>query len=201
MLFRIFIGVIVLVACLFLYKMYGYRYVLEDIRETAPVETVLGDEAAPINILAYLDYGSSWSRRSRPVLLQVLSQNPDVNLIIKPFPGVSESSEFAARIALAGVEYNAFLDIHALLMEAPNNLTMDYIRQAIQMRGLNYDLLAQKAYGDTVTQMINGIKREALLVGIDTTPQIFIENVEVPAGKITVADMEKVIKDIRIGRR
>lgn len=201
MLFRIIVGAVALVACFFLYKTYGYRFVLEDIRDTAPVGTVMGAEAAPINILAYLDYGSSWSRRSRPVLLQILSQNPDVNLIIKPFPGVSESSELAARIVLAGLEDNDFLDIHSLLMEAPNTLTVDYIKTALQLRGMNYDVLVERAYGDSVNEMITGIKREALLLAIDTTPQIYIENVEVPAGNITVADMETLIQDIRMGRR
>jgi protein-disulfide isomerase len=201
MIFRILVGCVVLVTIFFLYQMYGYRYVLDDIRQTASSATIMGSEAAPINILAYLDYGSSWSRRANPVLLQVLSENPDVNLIIRPYPGVSESSRFAARLALAAIEDNDFLDVHTILMEAPNDLPEEYLKQAIFRSGLNYDKLANRAYDDHISQIIKDTKTEALLLGVDKTPHIYIEHIPLESGGSSFADMEDIINDIRRGYR
>jgi protein-disulfide isomerase len=201
MLFRIFVTAIVIVACFFLYQVYGYRYVLDDIRNNAPTSTIMGPEIAPINIVAYLDYGSSWSRRAHPVLLQILSQNPDVNMIIKPYAGVSEQSEFVTRLALAAIEDNMFLDVHGIVIDAPEGLSKDYIKKAMQLRGLNYDELVARAYSPNVDEMISGIKKEALLLSVNKTPHIFIENVSLEGGGYSFPEIEDIVKDVRVGRR
>lgn len=201
MIFRIIVGIAVIVACLFLYKIYGYRYVLEDIRSKASPGMVMGPEIAPYNIIAYIDYGSTWSRRAQPVLLQTLSRHPDVNILIKPIAGVTENSELAARIALAALPDNRFLDLHIALMEAPNAMTEDYIKQAVRSRGMDYGLLLDRAYDDAVTGIIDDIKREALLLNIQTTPHIYVENISLSGGGHTVDEMDKLIRDLRIGRR
>lgn len=200
MIFRILVGAVLIVTCLFLYQIYGYRYVLEHIRSTSSAGMVMGPEAAPINILAYIDYGSEWSRRSQPVMLQTLSRNPDVNLIIKPVAGVNENSELAARIALAALQDNEFISVHNVLMEAPR-MTESYIRQAVASQGLDYNELIDRAYGDVVTDMIDDIKREALLLNIDTTPKIYVENVSLEGSGYTVVEMDKILNDLRYGRR
>lgn len=200
MIFRIFIGAIAIVACLFLYKIYGYRYVLEHIRSSSSAGMMMGAEDAQFNMLAYIDYGSEWSRRSQPILLQTLSRNPEVNLIVKPFAGVSDNSDLAARIALAALQDNKFLDIHNVLMQAPR-LTEEYIRQAVQSRGLDYNLLLDRAYSDVVTDIVNDIKREALLLNIQTTPHIYVESISLEGGGHRVEEMDKIIKDLKLGRR
>lgn len=201
MIFRIFIGVIVLVTALFLYQMYGYRYVLDDIRQTSSSATIMGPEAAPINILAYLDYGSSWSRRANPVLLQILAENPDVNLIIRPYPGVSEESQFAARLAMAAIQDNEFLDVHSILMEPSNNLSKNSIQQAIMRRGLNFDRLAGRVNDEHISEMIKEIKTEALLLGVERTPHIYIENIALDGGAHSFSEMDEIINDLRRGYR
>ena len=200
MIFRILVGVVAIIAALLLYQVYGYRYVLNDIRETASPATMMGPSGAPINLVVYLDYGSSWSRRVNPVLLQLLSENQDVNMIIRPYAGISDNSEFASRLALAAIQDNNFLDVHAILMEAPNDLNKDYIKRAFQMRGLNYDVLANRTDDPAITDMVEEIKREALLLSIDKTPQIYIEHIALEGG-YSFPEMEKIVQDIRYGYR
>lgn len=199
MVFRIFVAAAILIACFFLYKVYGYRYVLDDIRATSSAGMIMGDENAPITILAYIDYGSSWSRRAHPILLQTLSRNPDVNIIIKPIPGLSENSELATRIALAALQDNRFLDIHNILMEAPR-LSEDYIRKTVATRGLDYDVLLARAYDEPVNDLISEIKREALFLGVQTTPHIYLNDISLSEGTYDVNNMDKLIKDIKLGR-
>jgi len=200
MLFRLFTAALVVALCFFLYKSYGYRYVLDDVRDTAPAATIMGPELAPINIVAYLDYGSSWSRRAHPVLLQILSENPDVNMIIKPYPGLSERSVLATRMALAAIQDNVFLDVHGILIDTPENYSNDYLKKAMQLRGLDYDALAARANSPIVDEMVKDIKKEALLLGVNTTPHVFIENAPVVGG-VSFLELEKIVSEVRTGRR
>jgi protein-disulfide isomerase len=198
--FRIFIGIVIIVTALFLYQIYGYRYVLEHVRSHASAGMTLGSEDAPYNILAYIDYGSDWSRRIQPVLLQTLSRNPEVNVVIKPLAGVSENSELAARIALSALQDNKFLDIHSVLMQAPR-LTEDYIQKTVASQGLDYRVLLDRAYDEVVTDMVNDIKREALLLNIQSTPHIYVEDISLEGGGHRVEEMDKIIRDLKYGRR
>ena len=190
MLSRIFVGLVFIAACYFLYQVYAYKYVLDNIRDTAPAN-VMGPEIAPINIVAYLDYGSSWSRRAHPILLQILAENPDVNMIIKPYAGVSQESQFATRMALAAIQDNMFLDVHGILIDSPEGVSKDYIKQAMQLRGINYDSLASRINSESVNEMVDDIKMEALL-HVKCTPHIYIENILVNSDNYTFNDMEKL---------
>lgn len=201
MLFRILVGGALIVGLFFLYQMYGYRLVLDDIRQDATAETLMGSPRAPINILAYIDYDASWSRRAHPVLLQVLGQNPDVNILFKPLPGVSAGSELAARIALAARDKNRFLDVHSVFMESPGSMNEDYIEQVVEAIGLDYDELKSIAYTPRVTAGIEDAKRDALFLGINTTPIFYVEHVRLAGGGYKVADFEDIIRDLRSGRR
>lgn len=200
MIFRIFIAVVCVIACFFLYKIYGYRYVLEHIRSEASVGMMMGPERSLINIIVYVDYDSNWSRRAQPVLLQTLSRHSDVNMIIKPVAGVSHISELAARIALAGLQENKFVSLHNIFMEAPR-LNESYIRQAVASRGMDYNILLNRAYEEPVSDMIADIKKETLLLGIKTTPYLYVENIALEGGGYGVKEMDKLIKDLKLGHR
>lgn len=201
MLFRLLVVAVFAVLLFFLYQVYGYRLVLDHVRENSTPATVMGSPNAPLNIIAYIDYDASWSRRAHPVLLKLSGNNADTNILYKPLPGVSEGSDLAARIALAAGTKNRFLDVHNIFMEANQPMSENYIRPAVSALGLNYDELKTIAYGEKVDAQISNVKRDALLLGINATPVFYVEHVRLQGGGYKVDDFEDILYDLRRGRR
>jgi|GEM_PF-2627509 len=200
MLFRILVGALCLALLFFLYKVYGYRLVLDHVRDNATPAMVMGSPSAPLNIIAYIDYDANWSRRAHPVLLKLLATNADTNILYKPLPNVSEESELAARIALAAAEKDRFLDVHNIFMEANQPMSEPYIRTSVTTIGLNYDDLKVIAYSPEIDDQINSVKRDALWLGIDTTPLFYVEHVRLEGGGgHSVEDFEDVLNRLRRG--
>lgn len=199
MLFRILVGAVFIVLLFFLYKVYGYRLVLDDVRDNATPATVMGNPSAPLNIIAYVDYDANWSRRAHPVLMKLLATNADTSILYKPLPSVSEGSELAARIALAAAEENRFLDVHNVFMEANQPMTESYIRSAIVTMGMNYENLKAIAYSPKVDAQINSAKRDALWLGINATPVFYVEHIRLEGGGYNVSDFETLLLGLRRG--
>ena len=190
----------ILAVAYILYVNYGYRYVLNDVRDNADRQMIMGNSAATTNIVAYIDYASPSSRQLHPVLLNLMASDQDISAIIRPVSSDSTISELAIRLALAAKRENRFLDVHNILMGSTANFNQTYIERAIRSLDMDYNALLKIALTQEVEDEMRAYNREAAFLKIDMFPYFYIEHIKMPGATYTVEEIRKIVKDLRTGR-
>ena len=183
-----------------LYDMYGYRYVINDIRKDANQSMMMGEIDSDINILAYIDYDSPSSKRLYPVLLNLLAADPQVSVILRPVETDSNTSKLATRIALSAKNQNRFMDVNNVLLASNIDLDQNYIEGATRSLGLNFNRLKSDAMSYDIESEILKYQTEASLLKIQNFPVFFVDHVRLEGSTYTVGELQGIIRDLRTGR-
>ena len=77
-----------------------------------------------VTIVEFFDYNCHYCKQISPLVAQMLTDNPGARLVYKDFPILGDSSELAAKAALAAHKQGAYLLFHQGLMMAPEKITM-----------------------------------------------------------------------------
>ncbi len=95
-----------------------------------------GDPAGDVTVVAYMDYACGYCRGSLPILDQLVGSDPDVKVVFRELPILSEASRRAAQWSLAAAEQGKFAAYHDTLF-ASGALTDAAIDAAIAAAGLD----------------------------------------------------------------
>lgn len=202
MFFRVLVALVILFVGYGVFQIYGYRYVLSDIRGKADVDMVMGSLDATTNIVAYVDYGSPSTRQLHATFVNLLSAYPDVNILLRPVEGSSEISKLAVRLAYAAEQDGKFLEYHNMMMAITmgTELTENLLKIIVRSLDLDYDQLKAVALSEEVDEKISQLNMELLLMNVETLPRYYIEHVKIDGGGESLTDIIAIIKDIKVGR-
>jgi protein-disulfide isomerase len=136
---------------------------------------VLGNPEGSITLVEFTDYACSFCRQSLADVQALIAANPDLRVVMREYPILSEGSADAARMALAAAaqgKYSAFHDaMFALGTPAPEN-----IAAAAQTAGLDVPRArAAIARGDYESQLQNNVFL-AQSMGFTGTPSWIVGN-------------------------
>lgn len=199
--FRLLMLAIIIAVGYFVYDSYGYRFVLNDVVKNSNPAMVMGSSDPDINIVTYVDYDDVASRRIYPVLLNLLSSDPNVSIIIKPIMSESKESNIATRVALAAKKQNQFMNINNVFLTANSDINERYIENAVRSLGLNYKLLRSEADSVDVGLEVEDLKLEAKLMNIPSYPYTYVGHVKLEGASHSLKDIKQILKDLRSGRR
>lgn len=85
---------------------------LRDELETAFPGAVLGNPDGDITLVEFSDYACGYCRQSMDDVMALIETNPDLKVVIREFPILSEGSGAAARMALAAAQQGKFAAFH-----------------------------------------------------------------------------------------
>ena len=198
--FRILAFIAVVAIGYSLFSIYGYRYVLDNVRDNAKSEMVMGSLDAPTNIIAYIDYDSPASHQLHATFLNLLSVNSDVSILLRPVAGNTHISQRASRLILAASEQGMFMDLHNILMGNSTQLNESYIEQAVKSLGINYDRLKADAMSPDIEAQVSQVNNELLLLNIETVPFYYIGHIKMDESSDSLKDIRSVVDKLQNGR-
>ncbi|MCX8505995.1 MAG: DsbA family protein [Alphaproteobacteria bacterium] len=107
--------------------------------ENNPSDAVMGNRKGKIILVEFFDYHCGYCKAVVPSLQHVLASEPDVKLVLKQFPILSESSVMAAQAVLAARAqgYGRDVALHDRLMGLKGRFGADEIFAAAKAVGLN----------------------------------------------------------------
>jgi len=183
------------------YDTYGYRYFISNVIKEADQTMTMGSIDPNINIVLYVDYGSVASRRLYPTLLNLMSSDPNVRVIIRPVETDDGMSKLMTRVALAAKGQDQFMNINNVFLTTSTNIDQAYVESAIRSLGLNYNRLKYSVTSPEIEQQAKEIQDEATLLNVNKYPFMFIEHVKMPGASYRVGEIKSVINSLRSGRR
>jgi len=159
-------------------------------------DPVMGNRAGRLSVYEFSDYNCGYCKRVFEPIQQMLRDNPDVRLVIKEFPILSQSSLVAAKAAIAAEKQGKFDDYHVAMMTYRGQITTDTIMRIAQQSGIDVAQLQIDMEAAETAAIIQRTRNAATALNINGTPGIVIGDTIIP-GAISLDELTKLITEER----
>ena len=157
-------------------------------------EFFLGNKDGETIIIEFFDYNCGYCKRSFPELMELISDNKDIKVILKELPVLGESSILASKASIASLKQDKYFVMHQELINFSGQITINDIINISKKVGINYEQLKTDMNKEETILLIKENYRLADLIGVRGTPA-FIINKELIPGAIGKEDMIEILKN------
>ncbi|MGD1878927.1 MAG: DsbA family protein [Kiloniellaceae bacterium] len=161
-----------------------------------PTAPVIGNPEGDITLVEFFDYRCPYCKRMTETLAALIEEDPQVRVVMKEFPILSQESVQAARAALAAErqgKYNAF---HFALMAGGGGFTEDEILAVADSVGLDTEKLQSDMQDPEIEAALRRNHALAEKIGITGTPAFVIGKTLVP-GAISLEELRSKLAEAR----
>lgn len=163
----------------------------------APDQIVLGNPDGDVTLVEFFDYNCGYCRSAMPDMAALLAEDPNLKVILKEFPILSNESIDAARVGvLVGQSDADYWQFHQALFTSRGKVDKSVALAAAQDLGLSPVELELRMTEPKVAQTIQASYEIAQALGITGTPTYIIGNEIIP-GAIGADELRARIADMR----
>ena len=151
-----------------------------DILEKDPNAPVLGNPNGDVTIVEFFDYNCPYCRRVKPEIEALIAVDPNVRLVYREWPILSEGSVLAAQAALAARKQGLYEEFHWALMGLKGRADEASVMRAAEEVGLDVAQLRADMEAPEIGDHIETSTRLAQALGFNGTPSFVIGDALVP---------------------
>ena len=140
----------------------------------------LGNKNGKDIIIEFFDYNCGYCKRSFSEIMELVSENKDIKVILKELPVLGESSILASKASIASQKQNKYFEFHQELINFSGLISLSDIKKISKELGINYEQLQKDMNSDETILLINESYRLADLIGVRGTPAFIINNNLIP---------------------
>ncbi|MGE0108403.1 MAG: DsbA family protein [Bdellovibrionales bacterium] len=159
-------------------------------------DPVIGNKKGDVTIVEFFDYNCGYCKVVLPTLQELIKKDPKVRIVMKEYPILGNTSEYAAKAALASVNQNKYMAFHDALMGNKQHLTEALVIGIAKRAGLDTDKLKKDMESDKIAKIISKTRDLGEKVGARGTPTFIIGGKIFP-GAVPLEQMQEEIKKIR----
>jgi protein-disulfide isomerase len=170
---------------------------VEDDLYEAEGDVVLGNPQGDVTLVEMFDYNCGYCRQALPDLATLLAEDPNLRVILKEFPILSQESIEAARVAVLVAESDVdYWQFHETLFTSRGQVTKDTALEAAEDLGLSRVSLELDMNTERVAEVIQNSYEIAQALNITGTPTYIIGDEIIP-GAIGVEELRDRIANMR----
>jgi protein-disulfide isomerase len=158
----------------------------------------IGSDESGITLVEFFDYRCGYCKRISDTVQKVAEAHPDVKIVFKEFPILSEDSRKAAQAALA-VAYlkpERYLDFHMMLMKHQGDYDLESLKDYAGKIEVDLAAFEKEMAGERVLKEIQTVEDLAGELGVQGTPAIVIGEELIP-GAIPFEELDRRIKALK----
>ena len=155
-------------------------------------DPVMGNANGTITLYEFSDYNCGYCKRVFEPIQQLVRDNPDVRLVIKEFPILSQSSLVAAKAAIAAEMQGKFGDYHIAMMTYRGQITDAVVMRMAAQAGVDIEQLKSDMESPKTMAIIQRTREAAAALEINGTPGLVVGDTVVP-GAIGLDELVKLI--------
>ena len=159
-------------------------------------DPVMGNANGTITLYEFSDYNCGYCKRVFEPIQQLVRNNPDVRLVIKEFPILSQSSLVAAKAAIAAEMQGKFGDYHIAMMTYRGQITDAVVMRMAAQAGVDTEQLKSDMESPKTMAIIQRTREAAAALEINGTPGLVVGDTVVP-GAIGLDELVKLIAEER----
>ena len=164
-----------------------------------PGSPVSGNLSGNVTLVEFFDYRCGYCKRAAGAVTQLQKDDPRVRVVYKDFPILGESSELAAKAALASRAQGKHQVFHEALLATTSEITMDELLRIGDSVGLDTKKLAVDIADPEWQTVIDRNRALAKALGISGTPG-FIVGTEFAPGALDVTGLKALIARAGTGK-
>lgn len=163
-----------------------------------PGHVVLGNPDGDVTLVEFFDYNCGFCRQAMPDMTRLLEEDPNLRIILKEFPVLSNDSLAAARVSVVvnDIAPELYQEFHELLFTARGQITGEAALNAAREVGLNPVSIGLDAGAESVTAVIQRSYVLAEGLRITGTPAYIIGN-EILPGAVGYEALKRRIDNMR----
>ena len=159
-------------------------------------DPVMGNPNGKITLYEFSDYNCGYCKRVFEPIQQLLRDNPDVRLVIKEFPILSQSSLVAAKAAIAAEMQGKFDDYHIAMMTYRGQITDAVVMRMASQARVDIEQLKSDMESPKTIAIIQRTREAAAALEINGTPGLVVGDTVVP-GAIGLDELVELIAEER----
>ena len=140
----------------------------------------LGNKNGKDIIIEFFDYNCGYCKKSFPEIMELVSENKNIKVILKELPVLGESSILASKASIASQKQNKYFEFHQELINFSGSISLSDIKKISKELGINFEQLQKDMNSDDTILLINESYRLADLIGVRGTPAFIINNDLIP---------------------
>ncbi|NKB28187.1 MAG: thioredoxin domain-containing protein [Rhodobacteraceae bacterium] len=168
----------------------------EELLFNDPQAEVLGNPDGDVTVVEFFDYNCHFCRESSEAVASLLESDPNVRLVMREFPILSEGSVEAARVALAARNQDGYEAFHWALMSMKGQAQLASVLKLARDNGLDVDQLRVDMNAPEIDEHIENSRALAAALGISGTPSFVVGNTLVP-GAVPLEQLQQIIAQER----
>lgn len=157
-----------------------------------PGSPVSGNPAGDVTVVEFFDYRCGYCKRAAQALTQLQQNDSGVRVVYKDFPILGETSELAAKAALASTLQGKHQAFHEALLATKDDLTKEQLFHIAQGAGLDVKRLDQDMTRPEWQTVIDRNRTLAKSLGISGTPAFIVGNDLVP-GALDLKTLQELV--------
>ncbi len=175
------------------------EYLLEPYRlEVDPAAgPVRGPDAAPVTIVEWSDFECPYCKSVLPTLDRIQEEYPEqVRLVFRHFPlhAIHPNAQAAAEAGVCAQDLGAFWELHDLMFDEQDALTLDDLKDKAERAGLDAEAFAACLEQESIASRVDADRRAGIEVGVNGTPALFV-NGRPLAGAVAYEQLAEVVED------
>lgn len=162
----------------------------------SPNSFVAGNPDGDVTLVEFFDYNCGFCRRSMKELMTLIDTDPNLKVIFKEFPILSQGSVYAARAAMASIKQGKYLEFHMAMMKLRGSADKTSVIDIAEEVGLDVAKLKKEMEKPYILNEIRDAQRTAAAIGINGTPGFVIGD-RVIGGAVGIAALRRQIAAVR----
>ncbi len=157
-----------------------------------PASPVSGNPAGDVTVVEFFDYRCGYCKKAASALTQLQQSDARVRVVYKDFPILGETSEWAAKAALASNLQGKHRVFHEALLAAKDDLTKEQLFRIAAEAGLDVNRLDQDMTRPEWQPILDRNRALAKTLGISGTPAFIVGNDLVP-GALDLKTLQELV--------
>ncbi|WP_299398960.1 DsbA family protein [Pelagibius sp.] len=161
-----------------------------------PSSPVLGNPEGDVTVVEFFDYRCPYCKSIATAMRDLVDEDPNVRLVMKEFPILSQESVDAARAALAAGRQGLYEEFHFALMERGGSMSEPEVMAVAESVGLDLERLRADMQAPEIEEALRRNYAVGDAVGITGTPAMVIGNTVVP-GMVGIDRLRELVAQAR----
>ncbi|MCB1477413.1 MAG: DsbA family protein [Rhodobiaceae bacterium] len=168
----------------------------KDLIFASAADHAAGNPAGDVTVVEFFDYNCPYCKRALGDINALLKADPNVKVVFKEFPVLSEQSYDAAVVGVAVAKQGLYMEFHDKLLSHQGRADKALALQIAQEVGADMAKLEADMADPATVETIRSTHSLADSLGINGTPAYVIGD-EVLVGLAPLAELQKQVKSVR----
>lgn len=149
-----------------------------------------------VTIVEFFDYNCTYCKSVAKEVLDAVKEDGNIKLVFIDLPILGDSSDYAARAALAAAKQDKYVDFHLEMMRFRGRLTPEAVRKSAAAVGLDQDKLEADMASSEVETILQGNMALAQAVNVRGTPAFIVGDQFLP-GAVSREMLMRLVEETR----